>query len=565
MIKRENQIIKIHKKSVAIALQWIHFEYSNVLLRDRIAQGKIKKESNKYGFLNFYSETKNGEIALTNKDLEGSLIGAYLLSQKINNAIYFAKVGINEENEEDFYWVCGIDEYGKIIEGTDVIVNDEQLHDKINEISTLYEEVRIYAPKGDIFVMGDNEDIKELELDAILTQETDKQYIVSLLEKKQDYKVVAGIALVVAITGYLGYEYVYKEKPIINDITNGSLTNQMSQYMNEVRRLEPRERSPSSFNQEERNQYAVQQLRTIMDESFYDKYDIINNLKAMYQILPSYLVEWELTPLLYNDNQFTFAYRRIENSSGYFNSLNLKVRDIMNENNFDYQLIGTSEQLTEAVYRINFESEKENALLREEARRASLENNRVDPAEQTLDEITRIQREIDDLIFEARNLGWIDRRWGVEAERLRDTINVKVNQVNDLLNRVERIYREEQEKINSERMESLNNNTYLDNYLTTYLNKSQIHQQDYIFTQPTEKGTLPSITTENNRNRGRDEYTPYIEIFEIGVRSTPFTTGLNNALDAMEIIDNRSILFYNVQYNTNNNEWVIRGNMYEEF
>lgn len=568
MSNKENKYIVIKNKKISIGLKWIKIEKQTKLARDRAAAVYIKDLGLNYGSLFDYKEENYSLLALTNDKNKNSAIGAQLIAEKIGYGIFFTEIELDSEDERKYFWFVAVDENGRVIPEMDLILSEDELASNVSQFQSVYDEIKLFAPKKDQSIFPDD-DFENIILEEIVDNDNINKYAVKFLKKQTNYPLLVTSVVLFSLSSYIGYEYIYKENPIINEIKNGILTENIISKVEQQKIEQKKNKNKKNLNQEDYNSLANEQLNDIFDRQFFNKEEIIENLAKIRNIIPEYLVEWQLTNINYERNSFIFSYKRINESTGSYNEINLNLKKILTKNNIKYEFLGNNEDLSKVSYVVYFESEKEKEYFRKKAIEDRLDAEKKDPTEHIFKEIENLKEEINNLEYSVSNLSWMDKRWGQEPNNIKDKIIEKVSIIENELSKVKEINKNEKEEKELKKLKIRDNKKRYDNYLMLYLNKSQINQQ-YIFSTPVKISTLPYIeeekVTKRKRKNKKEEIIlkPLVNIYEFAISSKDYSIGLDQAYQAMSIIDNKSIIYKNVNYDTKTNNWNIRGTMYEK-
>lgn len=568
-METKNRFIAINNKKISIGIKWTKIIKSSKIARERFAANEIKNSKYKYGILFDYKEDGTSLLGITSERNKNSAVGALLVSNKIpNQSLFFAKIEKEEDDEEDLYWLCVKDENGYIIEEMDLIANIETLAKEISNIQSVYDNVKIFSPKEDKIVFPDD-DITELELSELLEDVNINEYAVKYLKKETNYPLLAVGITLFGFSAFIGYEYIYKENPIVDEIKSGILTESIEAKIDTVKKKISDSISKNNYSQEEYNNLANEQLNEIFDQQFFTKDDIVNNLYVMRELLPEYFVEWELNKVTYDQKSFIFVYKRLDGSSGSFVEINNKLNELLKLNNYKYQFIGNNDALNIVTYKILFESKLENDYLIKKATEERLKENKKDPTGYIFKEIENNKLNIENLKYSNENLSWINKRWGEEPNKIKEKIIEQTILINSSINKIEDILIKEKELKNKENLLIRKKQEKHDIYYMSYLNKSQLNP-NYSFSTPVKLTSLPIMDEDNNKksrkskkNKKENTLKPLVDVYQFFIDSKEYSVGLDQAYEAMSIIDNKSIIYNTVDYNIKTNEWKIRGTMYE--
>lgn len=570
MSNKENKYIVIKNKKVSIGLKWIKIEKQNKLARERIAATYIKESGLNYGSLFDYKEDNISLLALTDENNKNSAIGAQIIAEKIGYGIFFTEINVDEEEKDKrLFWFVAIDENGRVIPEMDLILSEDELASNVSQFQSIYDEIKIFAPKKDQSVFPDD-DFETVILEDFIENENIGKYAVKFLKKQTNYPLLATSIILLSVSSYIGYEYIYKENPIINEIKNGILTESVLARVDEKKNIQEKNKNNKNLSQEDYNELANKQINEIFDKQFFNNEDIINNLALIRKIIPEYLVEWQLINIKYEKNLFVFSYKRIDGSTGSYNEINLNIKNILSKKGYKYEFLGNNDDLSLVSYVVYFESEKEKEYFKKKAIEDRLESEKKDPTEHVFKEIENIKNEINNLEYSVTDLSWIDKRWGKEPNNIKDKIIEKVSLIDNELIKIKKINESEKEDLKLKNLKIREDKKRYDNYLMLFLNKTQINQQ-YLFSTPVKISSLPYIEEEKNKKKKTKKskkeniiLRPLVDIYEFSISSKEYSIGLDQAYQAMSIIDNKSIIYNNVNYDIKTNNWNIRGTMYEK-
>jgi hypothetical protein len=578
-MNRDNEFFKIGNKKISIGLSWSLIEAKSLSGIKKKAELLVKTTGLNYGLLvenddnvlNTHNEedskTKSALLALTSDENRNTYIGGHLVSNKIKDAAFFTQVANEEEDGTNLFWLCAISSTGRVIAEYDTIVEENELAQRISDLQSFSIDLEIYSPQEYFRIFPDH-DVKALELRE-LTKDIDIQkYLAIDLRKKVNYPLMIASIAALSITSYMLYEYVYKENPVLDDISSGILYEDVYAKQSKVVSDNKKLKSKNSMSQNEYSSLASRQLKEIFDRQFYSKEDVLKNISGMVDVLPQFLVEWELKQISYNRNEFLFLYQRIEGSSGTFNQMKVELNKILKDKNIDHEWLGANEELTQASFRINFDSQIEKIYLNKKSNEQSKLSGEKDPTENNFTEIVNIKKTIYEYENEAKMLSFIDKRWGSKPNEIQESIMAQTSLINGEINKIKSIYKKEKDVKERLQRDDLRGSQYYDTYYNSFLNKSQLHQS-YLIGIPVKLSVLPFINIEkkkSKRRRGKEksvELRPLVNVYEFQIKSKESSTGLDQVEEAMRIIDNKSIIYFNVDYNIKTNEWAIRGNMYE--
>lgn len=566
-MNRENESLKIGSKKIAIGLSWTLLDSKSVSGRKKKAEGIIKSAGLNYGLLVDNPENEDALLALTNEENKNSYIGGYLVADKISDAAFFTQIATEEEDGDNLYWLCAISPSGRVLAEYDTIVEENELAQRISDLESFSVDLKLYAPQECFRVFPDYE-ILPLELKDLIKNSNLTNYITQDLRKKTNYPLLVASVAALSVSAFMGYEYVYKENPVLEDIRSGVLYE--SVYAKEAQIVNDNKKSKNkkTMNQEEYRSLAISQLKEIYDRQFYSKEDIVSNISKMVDFLPQYLVEWELKQISYKENNFIFLYERIAESSGTFNQMKVELDKILSSQNIAHEWLGANKELTQASFRINFESAQEQIYINKKSNEQSKLENEKDPTKSNFEEIKKIKEVIAGYEYEADSLSFMDKRWGNKPDELQEAIIAQAALINGELNKIKEIYKKQKafkEKMQERRLQE---EVQYDVYYNSFLNKSQLHQSFNIGT-PIKLGTLPKVEAVKEKKKKRSskkksvELVPVVNVYEFDIKSKESSTGLDQVEEAMRIIDNKSIIYFNVDYDIKTNNWVIRGTMYE--
>lgn len=566
-MNRENEFFKIGNKKIAIGLSWSLIEAGTVSGRKKKAENTIKSTGLFYGLLLDNPEKNDALLALTSDENKGAYIGGQLLSEKIVDGAFFTQVSSEEDDSGKLFWLCAIGANGRVISEYDCIVEENELAQRISDLQSLSVDLKLYSPQEYFRVFPDY-DVLSLELKELSKSKNLQSHTAVDLRKKTNYPLLTASIVALSITSYIGYEYIYKENPLLTDISSGVLYENEVQKELKVSSDNKKLKNKKNMNQKEYESLANIQLKEIFDRQFYSKEEIVENIGKMVDALPQYLVEYELKQISYNKNSFLFLYERIGESSGTFNQMKIHLDNILKDQNINHEWLGADDNLTQATFRINFDSEKESIYINKKSNEQSRLNDEKDPTKNHYEEIKKIKSKISDLVSSAAELSFVDKRWGDKPDKIHEAIISQASLINGEVNKIKSIYKKEKLLKTKMQDDNLMGEVHYDTYYNSFINKSQLHQS-YAIGTPSQLGTLPSVTKEKTKkkkrksNKDKAELTPVVNIYEFAISSKENSTGLDQVQEAMNIIDNKSIIYFNVDYNINTNDWIIRGNMYE--
>lgn len=576
----EHTFFKIGNKKIAIGMSWMLIDKPSQSGRDKRAAQEIKTTHLNYGVMTNNSLMINEEevttslLALTSEEQRGAYVGAHLVAKKIKNAAFFTQVSSehDDDSSENLFWLCAIDENSQVIPEYDLILTEDVLAQKLSDLQSLESESDLYAPQEFFRVFPDS-DIKALEIKSLIKGVTLTDYSIVDLRKKTNFVLLAASLLAISLSSYIAYEYVYKENPVIEEIRSGLLLEDVNIKESAMRANSKKTKKSKVLTQVESNQLANSQLEEIFDQQFYSKEDIINNIKTMVEVLPEFLVEWNLKQTTYNKNAFVFVYERITDSTGSFNEMASSLNNLLASKGIKYQYLGSDEELTISTYRMYFESTKEKEYLYKKSQQEELKlANNNDPTKPIFDEIDKVKSEIDDLSYEASMLSFSDKRWGSAPDEIKDQILSQIALIESNLLSVKKIQKREKELNDTSKMIVQNGLVKHDIYYNSFLNKAQLNPSLSI-SIPAKLAELPFISMDkkakkSRRNKGKKSKNktnvmPLVDVYEFKMESKDSTIGIDQAYESMKLIDNKSIIYFNVDYNINTNTWAVRGNMYE--
>jgi hypothetical protein len=580
-MNRDNESFKIGNKKISIGLSWSLIEAKSLSGIKKKAELLVKTTGLHYGLLiendddddilNTYNEEdnkiKSALLALTDDENKNTYIGGHLVANKIKDAAFFTQVANEDDDGANLFWLCAVSSTGRVIAEYDTIVEENELAQRISDLQSFSIDLEIYSPQEYFRIFPDH-DVKALELRELTKVVDIQNYLAIDLRKKVNYPLMIASIAALSITSYMLYEYVYKENPVLDDISSGILYEDVYAKQSKVVSDNKRLKNKDSMSQNEYSSLANRQLKEIFDRRFYSKEDVLKNISGMVDVLPQFLVEWELKQISYNKNEFLFLYQRIDGSSGTFNQMKVELDKILKYENIDHEWLGANEELTQASFRINFDSQIEKIYLNKKSNEQSKLNGEKDPTENNFNEIVNIKKIISEYENEANMLSFIDKRWGSKPNEIQESIMAQTSLINGEINKIKSIYKKEKEVKERLQRDDLNGSQHYDVYYNSFLNKSQLHQS-YLIGTPVKLSVLPFIELQKKKNKKRRskkkdvELRPLVSVYEFQIKSKENSTGLDQVQEAMRIIDNKSIIYFNVDYNIKTTEWAIRGNMYE--
>lgn len=556
------EFIKIGKLNIAININWEFVDgVSNKKNLEKNVKKLAKKNNNRFGALSSVIHDKQSQYYLFNSavDFDGNNIyaGATLLAENFKNHI-IVKSLVSEKIEERKYWVLSIDSDGFIFDEGDTIISEDDLETHLDSM------ISITGAKLVTFE-EDNQNIYnnfDFKVSAIINAETleshpDLDYfkIKILLVEKKKYKLILACSTSLVLSSLSMYIYL-QDMTHFDYITNQTYLEANIDYDSKIqswKKEHETKKKKNTFTQEEFYILAKKQLLDTYDSQFFTNEEIVNNFKKVEKNFPIFIAEWKLQKIAYTKNQFIVFYKKIEDSNGIYTDLDNKINSLSKEHKLSITPVGIENNGTIRIYTANFPSE--------ERRNAFFSRKKIEESIETpIDSIKRLEKdsdkyksELDSIKNSVEELNIIDKYFSNKIDDAYyeiDNINLKIKD----------IYKKMIFTINKKEKNIEIPKDFLSGNAMKFIELTQ-KNVEYDWSLPNSGVKYPIIKSK----RENATLIPFATSYKVKVSSDLKTKGFFNFSEAVKIINSPSFIFDVIEYETERQEWVVDGRIFEKF
>jgi len=554
------EYISVGDKQLLISLQWKEKEGRS----KRSILNEIKKEAkeshNRFGYISDFKkisiEDKTGscQYLLMPSSNDSILLGSAIISSVFTDSVFIKK--IDSDNLEDSrFWVCAIDIEGLIYEeGDKIIESGEELEVFVTEMKSLYE-LKIVGCESDLNFLDITLDIK-LDEDFLNSYLDSKEYTIKELikEKTVNKKYIIGTIGTVAII--VGTFLAFYEDQKFNDFENGVFSQDitpLSKNLNQFKKENNKKGRKVIYTQKQYSNIGKKMFRDYYESSFFDNKDIINNITYLDTILEPFAMEWKLSKMAFEKNEFLIIYDRVPNSTGVFKDLDLYIDKVSQSNKIiSISPVALVSSGNRRVYKVSFgDNIKEKTYIaRKLAESSQISKDKI-VADLEKDAIS-IQNDINSTTMNIKDLNILERLFSDEVLIAHDNVLTKISKLRKIYKSINEEIKKEDEEV------EINANTYSGSELK-YI---EISQRDNLFqwSYPGKFNNFPNLKLTKSNENLKD----FAQSYKVQIASIEDVSAeIIYMEDALNLINKPYIQIKNVEIAMDTNKWSITSEVYE--
>lgn len=556
------EFIKIGKLNIAININWEFVDgVSNKKSLEKNVKNLAKKNNHRFGALSSVIHDKQSQYYLFNSsvDFDGNNIyaGATLLAENFKNHI-IVKSLVSEKIEDRKYWVLSIDSDGFIFDEGDSIISEDDLETHLDSM------ISITGAKLVTFE-EDNQNIYnnfDFKVSSIINSETleshpDLDYfkIKILLVEKKKYKLILACSTALVISSLSMYMYL-QDMTRFDYIINQTYLDANVDYDSKIqswKKDHETKKKKNTFTQEEFYILAKKQLLDTYDSQFFTNEEIVNNFKKVEKNFPIFLAEWKLQKIAYTKNQFIVFYKKIEDSNGIYTDLDNKINSLSKEHKLSITPVGIENNGTIRIYTANFPSE--------ERRNAFFSRKKIEESVETpIDSIKRLEKDSDKYKSELDSIRNTVEELNIFDKYFSSKIDDSYEEIDNINLKIKDIYKKMIFTINKKEKNIELPKDFLSGNAMKFIELTQKNVV-YDWSLPNSGIKYPIVKSK----RENATLIPFATSYKVKVGSDLKTKGFFNFSEAVKIINSPSFIFDVIEYETERQEWVIDGRIFEKF
>lgn len=548
------RVIEIDGVKYATGLQWESFNYDGSTRLDMEINNLARSSGKEWGCRILHTNDRK-QIGFATKDLKGYVALGAILTRTIKDALYIKRIG-----EEEFY-ICYLDEKGLVHSAYEGVVDSTTFLNALTVIGNTTSDLNIIVSNEDqesIFDEDDHYSYTIKSFDDIIKnfRKTPDDVIDKVVyENKKAKYIFAGVAVIILSgAGYLGFS---KPKTEYDEITNHEIGSALDKKVTLLNKFMDKEQPLI-----ETNSYLNQGkiiLKNKVETSIYTKQEIISNIQTLFNTYPPILREWQFTQIRFDklkndtDIKFSIVLTRIKDSYGYYSELDAVIKELSRQLPlFDIKIFPADTSNNILVADLYFKEKKsiipENEF-KEKIDKLNKEKTTIlENAKNTQNSIGEQELEVQE------NTNYFQKRFGSHLEEIAEDISNKVRTESRNIDSFIKRYTEVK-TYNVDVPYSYSEGSRLD-----LLNLAQ--QTSFYNWQVDSNAVFMPVKNQNDKSPNYDYYARSYEftIVPAGVN----TMGLEGLYNAISMIDKPYYNIYGIQYDINNEQWSIKGEMYEK-
>lgn len=549
------RLIEINGVKYGTGLSWESFDYDGSRRLDMDINIIAKRNGKDWGCKILHVPDRK-QIGFGTKELKGYVsLGAVLSRTNYKELLYIKRLNENE------YYACYLDDRGLVLADHEGVFDSTGLITMIHTINMATGQLTIGISSEDQTLIFDEED--EYQFKIVTFEEITKNFrktpddIIDKIireNKKVKYIIIGAVAVALGGAGYLLFS---KPKVEYDEIINHEIGQKLDQKETLLTKFLNKE-SPNI----EKNVFINTGKTAILNKvesSIYTKKEISKGIQQLYETYPPILNEWQLNQIRFDklkndsDIKFSIVLKRMDDSFGYYTdaeAVTKKISEKIPLQNFKIFPADTSNNIliAEFYYKEPKEIKSDNSF-QEKLDKLNKEQLEIQNS------VKLTKTEIGDIELDVQeNTGFFAKRFGSQIEEKASEISDKVMTESRKIDKFIKSYKELQnhtvnvpeEYTAGTRLELLNSsqkNSYYDWKVDT--NSTAIPQKD--------------------ANKKSTNYDYYARSYDFSINSRSYNTkGVEEINSALNLLDKPYYNIYGIQYDINNEEWVIKGEMYEK-
>lgn len=549
------RLTEINGVKYATGLAWESFDYDGSKRLDMEINLIAKKAGKDWGCKVLHVGDRK-QIGFGTKELKGYVsLGSVLTRTSYKELLYIKRLS------DDEFYACYLDDKGLVLADHEGVFDPTGLINMINTINMATGQLSIGVSSEDQTAIFDDDDdyqFKIISFEEITKnfRKTPDDIIDKIVQenKKLKYIFIGVVAIGIAGACYFMFS---KPKPEYDEIVNHEIGGQLDRKAAFLTKFLGKEQEGI-----ERNAYLNKGkmiIKNKVDTSIYNKQEIIAGIKKLYDTYPPILNEWQLNQIRFDklkndtDIKFSIVLKRIEDSYGYYTdaeSVTRKIAEVIPLQNLKVFPADTSNNILIAeFYYKNPEKVKSDKEFEEKVDKLNKEQVAIQKS------IKTAKNEIGDVELNIQeNTGFFAKRFGSSLEEASSQISEKVMTESRKIDKLLKNYKELQ-SYTVEVPESYTAGTRME-----LLNLSQ---QNSYYQWKVEPNSL--VIPEKSANDKSPNYDYYARSYDFSIISKQYNTkGIDEISTALNLLDKPYYNIYGIQYDINNEQWVIKGEMYEK-
>lgn len=524
----------------------------------------LKEKNNIYGCKHFRGQ--NRQIGFAEKSYSGQVSLAIALIKSFDeepqSGLFIRKIDALN------YWVCLINDKNNFSSEFEGIYSDRDTHSKIDEISDLgytfiLEASQAEEIKQEFSLEEYSVDIIEYDFEKRLKEyrKVPEDTILELRTgNKQIIKKSIQIGVLILAVG-AGYKFVYEIDPLYQEILDQEYSSDMrtaeQNYKNKTKA------SKVNQKQEEFSNLGKKFIVDKMESNVYTKQEIFQYMKDINEKFPLYLVEWQFDNFEYtknpvnNESKFTIYYKKIQNSTGYYDEAKRKLQDIIKNDlkPLRYNVVDVFDNGDTIAFDVYFKEPKITIIenMEEKRKKADEEKTKIEQ------EINQNKDAVASLEGSVEQLGFYDKRFGSALEDIKDNIETTSDSVKKSYKKLLDI----EEGLRNKKIEVPSK--YIVGSRNELINLGQ--KNPGLNWRNLEVVSIPDPRNINNNGNAKDKEVikPFAKElgFEISSQSE-ISSGIDNSKTAIDLISKSWINISSFNYKIDDETWKIKGEGYEE-
>lgn len=548
------RVIEIDGVKYATGLQWESFNYDGSTRLDMEINNLSRNTGKEWGCRILHTNDKK-QVGFASKDLKGYVALGAILARRIKDALYIKRIS------DDEFYICFLDEKGLIQSSFEGIVDSTEFIKSLQLISNANSDLNIVISNEDHELIFDDEDnynynIKSFdEIIQNYRKTTDDVIDKVVYENKKAKYIASGVAvLILAGAGYLVFS---KPKTEYDEIINHEIASSLDKKVDILKKFMANER-PNI----ERNTYINQGkivLKNKVETSIYSKQEIIQAIQSIFDNYPPVLNEWQFTQIRFDkmkndsDIKFSIVLVRIKDSFGYYTEAENVIKELSKKLPlFDIKIFPADTSNNIIVADLYFKQKKEvisENEFKDKITKLNTEQNQIlSDSQAALSTISEKEADVE------QNTNFFQKRFGSHleeiAEEIGSTVNTQTRKIDNFIKRYNEIktYNVDVPYSYSEgnRLELLN-----------------LSQKTSFYNWSINSTGIPM--PEKDQNDKSENYDYYARSYEFTINPDDINTkGFAGLYNVISIIDKPYYNIYGIQYDINNEQWSIKGEMYEK-
>jgi len=548
------RLIEINGVKYATGLEWNSFDYDGKTRLDMEINTAARKSGKDWGCKLLHVNDRK-QLGFGTKELKGYVALGAVLARTFKELLY-----VKILNEEEFY-ICYLDNDGLVASDYEGVFNGTELLNKIQTISGTTSQLNIAVSAEDqenIFDEDDDFNYKIINFDEIVKnfRKTPDDIIDRVVQEDHKIKYIMVGTVIAALAGG-SYFLFSKPKPEYDEIINHEIASPLDRKANALKVFFQKEQ-PAIETQAYMNKGKIV-VKNKVETSIYEKKELISHIKDLYAAYPPILNEWVLSQIRFDklkndsDIKFSIVLNRLPDSYGFYSEAETVTRELSKALPLFNIKVFPADTSNDVLIADFYFKEPKEVLSEKEFQEKIAKLNKEQADIQA--SVSRTQTEIGEIELNVQaNTGYFKQRFGSYLEEVAEDITSKVSVETRKIDGFIKKYKELQ-NYKLEIPEEYTAGTRLE-----LLNTAQQNSY-YQWKVDVNSKAIP----EKEQNDKSPNYTYYARSYDFAINSKNVDTkGLEALNGALNLIDKPYYNIYGIQYDINNEQWIIKGEMYEK-